>query len=510
MKLNRLFRITTILVVVFAYIGCDEDYTDIGGEIINNPTNVELREVEVNASSKKINSIQTNNLTNYFLGVNKHPVYGESTASIVTQLRLGTEDPSFGENVVLDSVILILPYFSSEGQNSDSETREYVLDSIFGQGSFKLSIYETSYFLNDLDPNAGFEERQKYYSDQQPEIEDNILGDTLYVDESFEPSAASFVTYEIAASGANDTITHEPALYAKLPVNYFQQKIIDKEGQEELLNNNNFKNYFRSLFIKAEDDGSEGSQILFNLNDDDARISLYYSHDVQQDDETVRRRGRLNLNISGGNRFNTYTGEYPQNVLDAIESEETGGAANLYLKAQEGSMAVIDIFPDATVLEELRENNWLINEANLTLYVNQDELGNTVEPERLYLYDLENNSVLADYIVDPSFNESNPALSRTVFSAPLERGEDERGVFYKILLTRHVASILSGDIENVKLGLVVTGNINNTGLSAVRQVEDVERVPRATTQTPYGTVLFGDEAEDEEKRLKLRIYYTDY
>lgn len=511
MKLNRLLQITTFLVVVFAFVGCDEDYTDIGGEIINNPTDVELREVEVNAYSRKINSIQTNNLTNYFLGVNKHPVYGESTASIVTQLTLGNADPEFGENVELDSVVLMLPYFSTEDEVNSSEGEiEYVLDSVYGEGSFKLSVYETSYFLNDLDPNAGFEERQKYYSDQQPEIEENIVGEALYVDETFQPSSESFVTYEVE-SGQNDTVVNPPALYVNLPVQYFQQKIIDKEGSDELLNNNNFRNYFRSLLIKAEENGTDGNQILFNLSDANSRITLYYSHDVEEDDETVRERGSFSLNLSGGNKFNTYIGEFPETVLTAIENQPgENGSENLYLKAQEGSMAVIELFPDETVLDELKENDWLVNEANLTFYVDQDKLNGAVEPERVYLYDVENNALLVDYQIDASNNENNPLLSRSVFSGPLERDEDENGVSYKIRITQYIANVLSGDAENVKLGLVITGNINNPSLSAVRGVEGVDRVPASSMITPYGTVLYGDEASDDEKRLKLRIYYTDY
>ncbi|MCM8570956.1 DUF4270 domain-containing protein [Gramella jeungdoensis] len=511
MKLKRLFQITTFLVVVFAFVGCDEDYTDIGGEIINNPTDVELREVDINAYSRKINSIQTNNLTNYFLGVNKNPVYGESTASIVTQLILGNSDPDFGENVELDSVVLKLPYYASEDEtSSDEDNIEYVLDSVYGEGSFKLSVYETSYFLNDLDPNAGFEERQKYYSDQQSEVEENIVGEPLYINENFKPSADSFVTYEVNASGENDTITNTPALYVKLPVDYFKQKIIDKEGSDELLNNNNFKNYLRSLFIKAEPNSTEGAQIMFNLSDENAQITLYYTRDVEEDDETVRKRASYDLNFTGGNKFSTYTGEFPESILTAIEEQSSVGSENLYLKSQEGSMAVIDLFPDESVLEELKQNNWLINEANLTFYVNQEKMNGAAEPERLFLYDLENNTILVDYQADPTLSENDPLSSRTVFSSRLERDEDENGIFYKIRITQHLGRILSEDTENVKLGLIITGNINNSNLSAVRDVEDVERVPGSSMLTPYGTVLYGDEASNDEKRLKLRIYYTDY
>lgn len=514
MKLNTLIKITAALVVVFVFTGCDEDYTEIGGEIINNPTDVKLREVEVNAYSQKINSIQTNNLTNYFLGVNNNPVYGESTASIITQLNLSSSNPDFGDNVVLDSVVMTIPYFSHETEESTTDDLKYELDSIFGEGSFKLSIYETSYFLNDLDPAADFEQRQKYYSDQQDIIEQNIVGEAIYQDDNFMPSADTYTTYGVDDNAENDTVVNAPALRIKLPLEYFKQKIIDKEGSDELLNNNNFKNYFRSLYLKAEPNNSEGSQILFSLSDPKAKISIYYTHDSEEEDNgettTVRSPASYDLNITAGNHFNTYTGSFNESVLQAIESQNEGGSENLYLKGQEGSMAIINLFPDETVLDELRENDWLINEANLIFYVNQDLMNNAVEPERLFLYNVDDNIILADYANDIGALEGDPLNSRLTFSPRLERGEDDKGVFYKIRITEHLKYVLNGDSDNVRLGLVVTGNINNTNLSSVKGIENISRVPASSLLTPNGTVLYGDETSNDDKRLKLRIYYTDY
>ncbi|APG60598.1 DUF4270 domain-containing protein [Christiangramia salexigens] len=511
MKLNKLIQITATLAVVFAFIGCDEEFTEIGGEIISNPTDVDLREIKVNAYSKKINSIQTNNLTNFFLGVNEHPVYGESAASIVSQLSLSAANPTFGDKVELDSVVLKLPYFSSQIESGSEGQIQYKLDSIFGEGSFKLSVYETSYLLNDLDPSTGFEQQQKYYSDQQDDVEKNIVGEPLFVDEEFTPSSDSYVSYELNEVGDNDTITNAPALRLKLPVAFFKNKIIDKQGSDVLLNNNNFKNYFRSLLIKAETNNTAGNLILFNLANNDAEISLYYTHEIEdEDDGLVRKRGSFDLKFTGGNRFNVYKGEFPDNILQEIEAQdENSGSSNLYLKSQEGSMAVIELFEDEAEFEELKQNNWLINEANLTFYINQDALGEVVEPERLMLYDLDNNSVLIDYAIDPTATESSPANSRLTYSGKIERGEDGNGQFYKIRITEHINRVLNSDADNVKLGLVITGNINNASFSAVRRIDGVERVPAASLLTPRGTVLYGDAASDEDKRLKLRIYYTD-
>lgn len=525
MRLNKLFKMTAIMAVIFTFGACDEDFTEIGGEIINNPSNVVLREVEVNAYSQKINSIQTNNLNNYFLGSITHPVYGESTASIVTQLSLSNPDPDLGENIKLDSVVMTIPYYSTEveAENSESEI-EYTLDSVYGNGSFNLKIYETGFFLNDFDPEADFEQRQKYYSDQQDIVEQNILGAPIYTEDNFEPSAETYVTYELNSDGENDTITNAPALRLRLPVDYFQKKIIDKIGSDELLDNNSFKDYFRSLLLKAESNGSN-RQILFNLSSQEAKITLYYTSDQEgTDGEEERARGVLALNIFGNNRFNTYQGEFPANILQNINSQSAeAGAENLYLKSQEGSMAVIELFPDPEVLENLKEEELLVNEADLTFYVNEDLASNDLQPRRLYLFDLTNKTILADYALDVSYSPSNPELSLTTFSQPLKVAEDESGSFYKLRITNHVSSIINEDAENVKLGLVIVSNINSvvvrgqqggilgSVMSDTRGMPPlINKVPAETLLSPYGTILHGNMSADEEKRLKLNIYYTNF
>ena len=526
MKLNRLFQVTVALTVIFAFTGCDEEFTEIGGEIINNPSNVELREFEVNAYSEKVNSIQTNNLSNYILGVNNNPVYGQSTASIVSQLTLSEEDPDFGENVQLDSVVMTIPYFSTESEASVDDVLRYDLDSIYGSETFKLSVYETNYFLNDYDPDASFEQRQKYYSNQQDAVEQNILGNPLFVDENFEPSSAGFASYEPNSEGENDTIVNAPAFRVKLPVDYFEEKIINQQGSSELLNNSNFKNYLRSIFIKAEANGSGGNQFLLDFSGQQRppKITLYYKRDSAVEDETEQIRDSYDLYLggAGGNRFNTFTGEFPENISQTItgQTEETG-AENLYLKAQEGSMAVIELFPDEEELEALREEELLINEADLNFYVNEDLLTGGDQPRRLYLYDLTNNTFLADYALDASFNLGNPDISLTTFSGAVT--EDESGKYYNLKITNHISNIINSDAENVKLGLVIVPNINDvvvrgqqgiissSRMSATRGVSElIDQIPAVNSLTPTGTILHGNMSNDDDKRLKLRIYYTNF
>lgn len=524
MRLTRLFQITAVLAVFSTITGCDEDFSEVGGEIINNPSNVQIGEYEVDAYSQKLNSVQTNNLADYFLGVSEHPVYGQSIASLTSEVRLSTLNPTFGENVVMDSVVLTIPYYSTLADEADEADDDgYTLDSIYGGGSFKISVYETNFLLNDLDPDDGFETRQKYYSDQQNLIEQNIIGNAIYVEENFKPSKLGYDSYEVGEEGT-DTITKGPAFRLKLPTEYFKTKIIDREGSSVLSSNNDFRNYFRNLFFKSEANGTEGSQFLLNMNTQDAKITLYYKSDRPGADDTVEEdvRGSYTLSLSG-NKVNTYKGEFPEGVIQEIQQQSvTTGAENLYLKGQEGSMAVIELFPDQAVLDDLKSQDLLVNEANLTFYVNED-LYSGDQPNRLYLYDLTNNTIISDYALDIAVNITNPNLSLTTFSTPLTTGEDENGKFYKIRITNYVSNLINNDGDKVKLGLVVVPNINSVVsrgqqgavvgslFSATRETPDfIDRVSTGTLLAPKGTVLYGNTSSNEDKRLKLRIYYTNF
>ncbi|MBZ9729844.1 DUF4270 domain-containing protein [Salegentibacter sp. JZCK2] len=515
--MKMMHRTATLFVVVFAFVACDDEYSTVGGEIIENPSNLELEEVEVRAYSKKINSVQTNNLGNHLLGVNNHPIYGQSTASILSQVSLPTNNPSFGVAPELDSVVLTIPYFNTELDSDEDGNIQYALDSVYGNTPIKISVQESNYFLSDLDPSADFQDRQRYYSDQQELFEQNLIGEVIYENDNFIPSTQAIVSYEENAEGEQDTISSGPALRIKLPVDYFQQKIIDKEGSSVLSNNNNFKNYLRGMFIKAEATAEDGTMILFNLQGSDAGIELFYTTEVENTAEdgtieTVRNPRNYKLNF-GSTIINTFLGDYPADVLQAIgESDEDSGAEKLFLNGGEGSMAVIELFENEEQIAAFRENEWLINEANLTFYVDQDFVRGIDEPTRLYLYNLDDNRVIADYNFALNFvqdgNENNPGTSLSSFSTPLEIDEDENGVFYKLNVTQHVTNIITNETDNVRLGLAITQNINITNNSAVRNSENVEFYPVMGVISPKGTVLHGNLA-DEEKRLKLRIFYTE-
>jgi len=510
---NRLRYFSAAAIMVFAFSSCDDDFNTIGGELVGGQLDALPRyEAGIVTYNKKIEAVQTNNLPSQLFGVYKEPVFGLQTASVLTQLSLSTPAPNFGVEATIDSVVLTLPYFNTRLENTEAGEPVYRLDSLFGSAPFKFSVYRSGYYLNDFDPEANFETRQKYYSDQKDVIENNLVGDPIYINESFRPSNQEVSYRQLNEAGEYDTINESPRMRVKIPVAFFQENIINRSGSTELSNNNNFKNYIRGLYFKAEPINGDGSMILLDVTNPNAGIMIYYSKTVEEDGEETQEQSTYNFTF-GPNAVNIFSQEFPAEITQEIAaSNSPPGAANLFLKGGSGSMAVIELFENEAEIEQIRNNDWLINEANLTFYVNQSKVpGGDAEPNRVFLYNLGSNTILGDYSIDPTVGGEDPNNSLLTHLPALVRGEDGKGIYYKLRITEHIRRVLTGDLENAKLGLVVTQNVNVVGNSAIRPVnpaDGISRVPMGSVNTPKGTILHGNLSTDENKRPKFNIIYT--
>ncbi len=521
--LKRVRLVPIAMLLVLAFTSCDDDFNTLGGRLIGGQFDSLPRyNAGVTAYSKKLGPVQSNASQANLLGVYNDPVFGLETANVLTQLSLPINAPVFGTEPVVDSVVLTLPYYSKVVEQDAEGNTVYKLDSIYGNAPYKLSITRSNYFLNDFDPDSNFEAAQKYYSDQGPVFESNLIGTPLYVNESFLPSKSEVTYEEYNDKDELDTVSVSPRLRINLPAQFFQENIINKEGSSELSNNNNFKNYLRGLYFKAEPLNNDGNMILLNFAAPDAGITIYYNSqvtDTQDADadgdvtDLIAKPATFKLGL-GPNTITTFSKEFPAAVEAAIASSSPEfGAENLYLKGGEGVITVIDLFEDAAELADLRENKWLINEANLTFFVDQEKVeGGKKEPELIYLYNLKTNEPLLDYslLYDPRTDENQLSTALISQNGKLVRTEDGEGVSYKIRITDHVNRILNQDSTNVKLGLVITPNINILRNVAVKTPEDgIKRIPISTVRSPEGTVLHGNLSPNTAKRIQFNIYYTE-
>ena len=92
-----------ILFLIVAFIACDKDFSTVESDVLGED-NINFNTDKVNlpiiAYNKKLDSLQINNLPSALLGVFNDPVYGQTTASIITQIAPSGFGPDFGGNPV--------------------------------------------------------------------------------------------------------------------------------------------------------------------------------------------------------------------------------------------------------------------------------------------------------------------------------------------------------------------------------------------------------------------------
>jgi hypothetical protein len=536
-------KVAAILFFIISITSCQEDFNTIGADIIGDDSLLSQLDntKTVVAYSRKLAPVQTNIIPVSQLGVFNDGTFGKSNVSYITQLLMNAPNPVFADTldqeVILDSVMLYIPYFNENTTEEDVTT--YTLDSVYGTDPIRISMYESNYFLRDTDPNSNFQDPQYYYSNQSPLFEDNILQNDLAIDiEDFVPSNLGhiLITNETATDGevTIDTTTIAPGIRVALSNDFFKEKILDKEGESELSNNNNFKNYFRGLYFKVSSNTDNGS--LFIFNPELANITLYYkflrpredsSGDPVLDEEgnqfidTIYEDYVINF---GGVNLNVFENELSPDVASAISNPNvTEGEESLYVRGGDGIMTVLNLFGDdvdengvADELEVLRDKEWIINDANLKFYVDQSKItGGDTEPERLTIYNIKNNTVLADYFLDPTSGDvPNDAITNHM--GRIERDSDNLGVSYKINLTHHISNLINKDSTNVSLGLITSQNVLLNGFQKLDTLQDpnqdlqtIKTVQRSSVISHEGTVLYGNNTLNEEKKLILEIYYTE-
>ena len=538
-KKTYLTKILCALTVLSLFVACDKDYNELGTDIVGDDHFGFDRYTgaTVKAYNQKLGPIASNNLPINALGFYANPAFGTTQANFVTQVELDDEDPTFNntdpsdyQNLPdIDSVILNVPYFSTLKETDSRNRKTYDLDSIYGptESKFQLSVYQSNYFLRDLDPSQGLAERQLYYTDMDAVINANrisvLLNDSP---NSNENTQFYFDKREHMTPVPNeddetvlDSLRSVPSMRLHLKKSVFTNLLFGS-STTHLESNTAFKNYFRGLYFKVEN-GNPGQMAMINFKG--GTITVHYKEDKKKtvDGQTTFERVRKTLSMSlAGNTVSLLNNSNENNDYLTATADAANEAEKLYLKGGQGAMAVIDVFgPDADndgiadEIEAIKANGWLINEANLTFYVDRIAMQDdrTIEPLRVFLYDVNNKKVLVDYTYDFTTNSAYPKFAKYVHSGILEVDEDdERGVRYKVRITNHVRDLISKDSTNVRLGLSVTETINNVGFSKLKTANsNTDGAPSMSVLSPLGTVLYGSHPNvPDDKRLKLEIYYT--
>jgi len=525
---------------------CDNDIDNIGEGIIGVDPNevVTQQDIDVKAFSTPVNPVQTNNFDSFLLGTYDDPVYGKSDYSFVSQVVPSFLNPDFTGTdedetaPVLTDVRLEVPYFS-RAVGVDGEETLYELDSIYGQGLINIKVYRNQYFLNDLNPDD-LSQRAAYFSNQQNLISSSISESNLLKEiNNFEPSPLEVLIFD--TEGDEVIERKSPRINADLlessdpdeSLQYWSD-ILFNSGDNVFDSAGNFKNSFRGIYFTAEL-VDENNPLLMYLDLSEAAIIFSVDVTLADSEVPVSSEYRFQLQNNGiGSviRANFIENDIPSNIATDIENsyQPQTGSESLYLKGGEGAIALVDLFGEdsdgdgqSDALTEIINNRSLINDAILEFYVDQDLVTAGIkEPERIIIYNFETGNLLLDFDVNdqsPSINNNLTHLGR------LERVNDNdlstAGIKYRIRITTHLNAIISDALNddipeseklaNNRLAIAVSQNVNNLGVSRVRDQNnpiEIERILESTAISHEGTVLHGNLSPNVDKRPKLTIYYS--
>lgn len=532
MLTNSFFRkVLALLFGAFFIISCDTDFNSIGTDIVGDDHfGVEPTAYDLIATNLKTGAVQSNNLSINPLGVFNNGAFGKTKANFATQVELKSVNPVF-KDVTPDkikSVVLNIPYFSTLINTDSDGVSTYELDSIYGDitKKLKLKVYENGYFMRDLDPEGGFQNAQKFYTDQNDAF-NSAKGQLLNDDsQASQNDAFVFSPLQLVTPGEteDEDVRAAPGMRLNLNKQFFYNKIFTA-GSSNLVNNNAFKNHLKGLYFTVEEiDGSvmalmNFAQGIITITYEDRKVTYVDGEEVLGDYEEKT----LDLSLTG----NTVSLLQHTATTESQAYENFSDPENIYIKGGDGAVTFIDLFGggNSAELEVLREqaitNNWLVNEANIVFTVDDADsptsaMLNTLDANRLYLYNAKNNIPLVDYYYDTSTYASKPKFSKAIHGGIGQltgvSGDVGRRVKqYKIRITEHIKNVIFKDSTNVKLGLAVTESISLVTNSALKNpTSTISKVPFSSVMNPTGVVLYGPQVNpaNESKKLKLEIYYT--
>jgi len=532
--------------LLIGVISCEKDFTNVGVNIVdNNIFSTDKYTSEIIAYSQGVENVRANGLSDYLLGVQRDGLFGKLEASIVAQLSLATANPDFGENAVIDTVIVDIPYHATlDGTQTDIDgvgVPKFKLDSVWTSGNnyFQLNVFELKTALFSVDQDEPTKPKI-YYSDydfQKNESTPLFSGlispnenDTMTVIKRFKYPNSNFPDLTAKEEYRTDTIKKtdlKPSL--KIP---FDKEMIKTLFQDNATTgifdyNSSFQTFFKGLYLEALEHDNQGDALM-NLKMSDATMTIYFSNDVQKDEGDTEDLNGNGINGEtdvwvrnpqsfifpfSGIKSNIYSRDESGSAIEPfiLTPNEINGEEKLFVQGASGANAVIKLFGDDNnnngtpdELEALRSNNWLINQAKLVVYIDQV---NTAEmaPQQLYLYNVGVEDLNEDGELDDT--QILDAMPQSILGIDGELVRDADGVpeKYSFLMTDYISELLKEDTEMAlhDLGIKVFDN---------HDIPD----PRFTTDTlihkfnsnPKGLVLKGNLSNTEEQRIKLEIYYT--
>lgn len=184
--------------------------------------------------------LRTDEMSTHIVGTTNDPVFGRSVAGTYFQLRLTTNNISLGTDAILDSAVLMLRY----------------------AGSYGDITRPLSFLLYQL--NESMDKEAAYYSDKTFALQREIGRISHHLPD---------LTRELE--------TLEGKLPPHLRIRLHQtvaQELFDeaKNGSSQVANNENFLQFFKGVFLVADENAGGNAMLYFDLYAAPSSLTFYY------------------------------------------------------------------------------------------------------------------------------------------------------------------------------------------------------------------------------------------
>ncbi len=516
--LKKLFKSFLYLGSLTLFLGlvisCEEDFTDVGTTLVTNnefSTNDSIFEITV--SGENIERVRADGLSlsggalgQYLLGVYNNPNYEKIQASIISQLQIPTDltivDDEYGNDTIvvttIDTVFLRLPYQATR-IGTDAIGPNFQLDSIFGDQNtpFTLNVFELTTYLNTLNPQDPTQNNE-FFSDNDYQTNTEKLN--FFEDTQFVPNkrdTARFVQRRLSNGSIyiTDTIRYtsaNPFINIPLKKNRIKELLFDQYESANFSSQDAFNNYFRGLKIEAQGNGGSIISLNFTNTTFQPRLDIFYTNTVLTNGGTVV--------IDTIAKSDTFQLSGIRNSVYQMDAGAVTPVNKFAIQGTAGSYGKVEILTQDQ-LNFLRSQDWLINDATLTLYVDKTTVGNdTVNtPFRLFVYKEEeqgSGQILRTQILD-AFSEGILALDGF-----LNLDDNSHPDSYTFKITDYISELASGNREDSRiLGIKV---FNPTDLYDNFNDSIID----THSWNPKAVMLLNNDLSNGDRRATLKISYS--
>ena len=338
MKTHHTTALTYLALMIgtlaLAFASCKKSPETIGNNLIsdNNYIGVYHTDTTKIICHSYFDSIATSHATSALLGATKDPVFGQTEAGFYTQFRPSVAGQSFGNNPVMDSLVLQLCISGYYGDTTLMQTvHAYALtDSL---------MVDSTYYSYSSVATENIDHANSHHFCPHPRTKVHIIG--------------------------TDTVT-QPVIRVPLSQelgNYLMTLDTTAYSRPDL-----FKQHFKGLYLTCEPVSMNGAISYINLTNNTYSLLQLYYHDAATPDKPMRYNFYVTSSDAYFNHFDhDYTQGSPEFVSQLIDEQEALGQSSIYLQTMGGVRAWVK-FPNLNHWTDSLEGcHLVVNEAKLIL-----------------------------------------------------------------------------------------------------------------------------------------------